>query len=79
MLKDMNILNPVGSLKQLQDQCKPLDLPITFTKEVIQEGWANKSKGTVQLLFERGWIDPGNWKGYTENGRMDEIGNLNDI
>jgi hypothetical protein len=79
MLKDMNILNPVGSLKQLQDQCKAPDLPITFTEEIIQEGWVNKSKGLLQLLFERGWIDTCcNWKGYTENGKMDEMGNLNE-
>jgi hypothetical protein len=42
MLKDMNILNPVGMLKTLQDQCIALNLPITYTEEIIEEGWIGK-------------------------------------
>jgi hypothetical protein len=58
MLSNMNILNPSGLLPQLQDQCKALNLPITYTEEVTIEGWCNKPKGSLQILFERGWIDP---------------------
>jgi hypothetical protein len=72
----MNILKPSGSLPQLQDQCKALNLSITCTEEITIEGWVNKPKGLLQILFERGWINPDNLKQYTENGKMDEMGNL---
>jgi hypothetical protein len=76
MLKDMNILNPVGNLKHLQAQCKALDLPITGTEEKIREGWVGKPKGSLQILYERGWVDPDKWKKYTDKGRLDEMGIL---
>jgi hypothetical protein len=76
MLKDMNIINPTGMLKPLQDQCTALNLPITCTKEIIEEGWVGKPKGSLQILYERGWIDPANWKQYTEKGKVDTMGNL---
>jgi hypothetical protein len=34
-----------------------LGLPITCTELVIDGGWAGKPKGSLQILFERGWID----------------------
>jgi hypothetical protein len=76
MLKDMNILNPVGNLKHLQAQCSALDLPVTYTEEKILEGWVGKPKGSLQVLYERGWIDPEQWRMYTDKGRMDEMGIL---
>jgi hypothetical protein len=76
MLKDMNILNPVGNLKHLQAQCKALDLPITGTKEKIWEGWVGKPKGSLQILYKWGWVDPDEWRKYTDKGRLDEMGIL---
>ena len=37
-------------------------------KEVISEGWVGKQKGALQILFERGWIDPMQIQQYTSDG-----------
>jgi hypothetical protein len=54
MLKDMNILHPIGSANVLRDQCISLDLPITYTQEIIEEGWVGRPKGSLQILYEHG-------------------------
>jgi hypothetical protein len=74
MLQEMNIKNPVGSFKQLQRQCTQLGLPIKYTEEKLAQGWANKAKGAFQVLYERGWIDPHNYKKYTEKGQVGDMG-----
>jgi hypothetical protein len=56
------ITNPVGNLKALQKQCTSLGLPITQTEQVIGQGWMGHPKGSFQILFERGWMDPSKWK-----------------
>jgi hypothetical protein len=76
MLKDMDIINPTGMLKPLQDQCTTLNLPITCIEEIIEEGWVGKPKGCLQILYQQGWIDPANWKQYIEKGKVDTMGNL---
>jgi hypothetical protein len=77
MLKEKRVHEPVGSLKQLQDKCRSLNLPINCREDVVEEGWVGKPKGSFQILFERGWIDPDNWKGvYTEKGTRDNMGIL---
>jgi hypothetical protein len=76
MLKDAKILNPTGSLKHLQAQCMSLDLPTTYTQEKIQEGWVGKPKGALQILYEQGWVDPERWRKYTDKGRINEMGIL---
>jgi hypothetical protein len=76
MLKEMGIVNPIGNVKQLQAQCKGLDLPTTSTEDNIIEGWVGKPKGSLQILYERGWIDPNDWKQYTNKGKMSDMGIL---
>jgi hypothetical protein len=76
MLAEMGVSNPVGSAKQMQEQCRSLNLPVTKREEIVQEGWVNKPKGSLQILYERGWIDPTIVKRYTEKGRLDEMGIL---
>jgi hypothetical protein len=78
MLEGANILSPVGNQKHLQSQCEALGLPITHTVEQIQEGWVGKPKGSLQILYERGWINPLSWKQYTEKGRVNEMGILDE-
>jgi hypothetical protein len=75
-LKEMGIEKPGGTLKQLQLHCKRLNLPTAYQEERIEEGWVNKPKGSFQVLYERGWINPNMWKQYTNEGRKDEMGNL---
>jgi hypothetical protein len=50
--------NASGSLKQLQQLSTALDLPITKQVDIVKEGWAGKPKGALQILWERGYIDP---------------------
>jgi hypothetical protein len=73
-LKENNIVKPSGSLKQLQDQCKRLDIPITCEVEVVEDGWIGKPKGSFQILYERGWIDVTKMRKYTERGKVNEMG-----
>ena len=56
--------------------CQQKNLPVKFTTEIIEEGWLGKPKGSLQVLFERGWLDPSNLSKYTEKGRHDNMGLL---
>ena len=68
-LKEAGICNPKGTKKQLQQLCESKGNPLAVTERKIDEGWARKSKGAKQILFERGWIDPTNIHFYTEKGK----------
>ena len=71
-----NDLDYKGNTKKLRERCQQAGLATKFTEEKIDEGWLNKPKGSLQLLYERGWIDPHNHKKYTARGKRDEYGNL---
>ncbi len=77
-LKQNNILKPSGSLKLLQEQYKRLDIPITCEVEVVEDGWLGKPKGSFQVLYERGWIDITKIRKYTEKGKVNEMGILDE-
>ena len=68
--------DPKGTKKQLQEMCQQKKLPIKFSTEIIEEGWLGKPKGSFQIFFERGWLDPSNLSKYTEKGCQDEMGML---
>jgi hypothetical protein len=42
----------------MQQRYEQLHLPIKKTIPIIEEGWCNKPKGALQVLYERGFIDP---------------------
>ena len=67
--------NPNGPRKKLQRMCSINSIPTTKEEEKIRKGWVNKQKGSLQVLFERGWINPQFYMDYTEKGKMDEYGN----
>ena len=58
LLKNEGIVDPKGTKKQMQQRCELLHLPIKKTIQIIEEGWCNKPKGALQVLYERGFIDP---------------------
>ena len=58
LLKNEGIVDPKGTKKQMQQRCEQLHLPIKKTIQIIEEGWCNKPKGALQVLYERGFIDP---------------------
>ena len=49
-------------------------MPIKIDENKIMEGWVNKPKGSLQILFERRWINPNQIKRYTKDGHKDPIG-----
>jgi len=66
----------MGDKKELQRLCVLNDIPIETTMEGIIEGWEGKSKGMLQILFERGHINPSKIAEYTVDGKNDAFGNL---
>lgn len=58
-------------MEVLKDECWGY-ISLYKTIDVIQEGWLNKPKGSLQLLFERGWINPDLIHLHTANGMKDE-------
>ena len=64
-LKSQGVSDPKGSRKVLQEQCTQIGVPLYKTIDTIQEGWVGKSKGSLQILFERGWINPEKLSDYT--------------
>ena len=59
-----------GTLKDVQDQAIKIDIPIDFQRQKVREGWIGKAKGMIQILWERGWIDPSkNVSEYSVNGK----------
>ena len=74
-LKANGTSNPKGNKKHLQKVCEKKGLPVTVTERKIKEGWAFKTKGALQILFERGWIDPTNIHHYTEKGKINACSN----
>lgn len=66
--------------KELQERSIEFGLPKFVEEEEILEGWEGKPKGLLQVLWERGWIDPAILnpeKHYTMDGKPDEYGHVN--
>ena len=51
-----------------------LGLPTVYLHTPISEGWVDKPKGTTQVLYERGWLEPG--KKYTAKEEVKILKNL---
>ena len=66
-----------GNKKALREKCKKLGIPLHTQVPVIREGWLNKPKGALQVLFERGWINPDVIHLYTAEGKKSEQPNSN--
>jgi hypothetical protein len=66
-----------GTKDELQVLCKNKDLPIVEElDEVVLKGWEDIPKGVLQILWERGFIDPEKQKeDYTADGKKDAFGN----
>jgi hypothetical protein len=68
-----------GRLKDLQAAAQLNGIPIEEVNEKVIEGRGNKAKGLLQVLWERGRIDPQVNKPYhyyTIYGKKDIFGNL---
>jgi hypothetical protein len=66
-----------GGKDDLQALCKNKDMPIEEEMEEVVEGWEGKPKGMLQILWERGFIDPAKKKeDCTIDGKKDALGNV---
>ena len=72
-LKADGVDDPCGNKEKLQQMCINRNLPIKYQEKVIKEGWVGKPKGSLQVLYERGWIDPNDISKYTAKGKADYI------
>lgn len=70
-------INSRGTLIEIQKLCEENSIAIDMNHEVVEEGWLNKPKGALQILWERGFIDPQRAKDeYTMKGKKDAFGIL---
>ena len=51
-------------------------IPLEQTLPVINTGWIGKPKGLLQILWERGWIDPTKRSQYVVGVKKDKNGNV---
>mmetsp|Transcript_33709 Transcript_33709/g.81732 ORF Transcript_33709/g.81732 Transcript_33709/m.81732 type:complete len:154 (+) Transcript_33709:463-924(+) len=70
-----------GTKKDLQKRCEDNEIAISEMRRKVKEGWMGKPKGMLQVLWERGFIDPTVevseiYKANKEKGEKDENGNL---
>jgi len=67
-----------GSKEQLQKRCEDNDIAISEKRWKVKQGWFNQPKGMLQILWERGFIDPNIplselEKRYPVGGRKDNL------
>ena len=60
MISSLRVIgvNAKGKRDYLVKLCKNNNLPLKKTISIVEEGWSGKPKGALQILWERGWIDP---------------------
>ena len=73
VLKGAGDPNPKGNKSRLMTKCKNLGLPTLLTEDNVDEGWVGKAKGSLQILFERGWINPDCIHLYTAKGKKSSV------
>lgn len=62
------------------ERCNRAQPPIPVTKmerKLVTTGWFGKPKGTLQVLWERGWIDPTDLNKHTQKGKKGGVTDLN--
>ncbi|KAI2502685.1 hypothetical protein MHU86_11742 [Fragilaria crotonensis] len=63
-----------GKKEAIQTTAQEHNLQIQETKPKVIEGWENKAKGLLQVLWERGFVDESQLEKYTLNGTRDVFG-----
>jgi hypothetical protein len=67
-----------GRKEKMQILCKQKNIPIEEELDEVVEGWEGKPKGMLQILWERGFVDPSKKKeNYTLQGKKDAFGKVN--
>jgi hypothetical protein len=67
-----------GTKDKVQARCKNKDMPIEEEIKETEKGWEGKPKGMLQVLWERGFIDPAKKKegDCAIDGKKDAFGNV---
>ena len=76
LLETLNTINFV--LPQVQDKYNELGVSLkTPEEDKIAKVWIGKSKGMLEILWERGYIDESKLNEYTFNGKKDVYSTIN--
>jgi hypothetical protein len=62
--------------KELVAMCNSNSISIAREEPKVKEGWVGKSKGLLQVLWERGFINTNNLSRFTLTRRKNELGNV---
>jgi hypothetical protein len=79
LLKDLQArgVSAKGTKYELQVLCKNKDILIVEQLAEVFQGWEQKPKGVLQILWERGFINPAKkTEDYTIDGKKDSFGNV---
>ena len=57
-IKELTGSDVKGTLKSIQSIAFSHGLPTTYQNQKIKKGWMNAPKGMMQILHERGFLDP---------------------
>ncbi len=64
-----------GTFKKIKEIFIPKkSIPTEEEVQKIVQGWGERQKGSLQCLWEHGWIDPMKLQDYTIDGRIDALG-----
>jgi len=81
-------VDPLRPMSEIKEIANRHGIDLQYQKALVTEGWHRKPKGLLQILWERGWIDPCecttfkqdktagkivNTSHYTINGRKDPL------
>lgn len=76
-LRQVGITNVKGTKAQLSKLADQNGIPLTVEIDEMIEGWHGSPKGMLQVLFERGFIDPArNVSDYTVDGKRDNFNTI---
>ena len=59
-LKSKNVKDPCGNKEKIRELAVKHNISLVFDNPIIKEGWVGKAKGSLQILYERDWVDPTN-------------------
>lgn len=80
LMEELGMTNRGTRIDKLKEEAVRRGIPLTFEVDNIKKGWVGASKGMLQVLWERGWIDPGKspsyYKAAVPKGWKDNHGNL---